>query len=262
MNNKLCKEQTENIVISQTNPGRVLYFEEVTSTFDKIREYDLINWLTVVSSKQTNGSGRLGRKWESPPGGVYFTLCLAPPFDVPPESVTPVCAAGIHRALSKYADCSIKWPNDIVSGGKKICGILTRNIVFEGKITAVLVGVGINVNTDSFPADLPHATSLKLISDKEVNENAVFCHVLKCICQACTCYTYEENLRYYKAKCINTGKEVTVHFIDGRKDANGICTDILSDGSMNVTTPDGVLNVNSGEVSVKGIYDFERNDNK
>ena len=62
--------------------------------------------------------------------------------------------------------------------------------------------------------------------------------------------------------CANLGKEVAVHFVDGRKDEKGICTDILSDGSMNVTTNEGILNVNSGEVSVKGIYDFERNDIK
>ena len=111
---------------------------EVTSTFDKIREYPLSHGLTVVSSRQTAGSGRLGRKWESPEGGIYFTFCLKPPFDIPVPSITLVCAAGVHKALSKYAECSVKWPNDIVSDGKKICGILTRNIVSGGKVEAIL----------------------------------------------------------------------------------------------------------------------------
>ena len=258
MNNKLCRQEIENLKISDVS---VLYFDEVTSTFDKIRECPLTHGLTVVSSRQTAGSGRLGRKWESPEGGIYFTFCLTPPFDIPVPSITLVCAAGVHKALSKYADCSVKWPNDIVCGGKKICGILTRNIVSGGKVEAILVGVGINANIEYFPPDLPHATSLKRIRDEEVNENDVFAHVVKQIFQSYG-LSYEENLEYYRNNCVNLGKEVAVHFVDGRKDAKGICSDILSDGSMNVTTNEGILNVNSGEVSVKGIYDFERNDIK
>lgn len=261
MNNKLCRQEIENLKTSNADVN-VLYFDEVTSTFDKIREYPLSHGLTVVSSRQTAGSGRLGRKWESPEGGIYFTFCLKPPFDIPVPSITLVCAAGVHKALSKYAECSVKWPNDIVSDGKKICGILTRNIVSDGKVEAILVGVGINANIENFPPDLTHATSLKLICGEKVNENEVFENVVKHIFQSYGQLTYEENLEYYRNNCANLGKEVAVHFVDGRKDEKGICTDILSDGSMNVTTNEGILNVNSGEVSVKGIYDFERNDIK
>ena len=254
MTNKLSKE-AENIKISGQNPGKILYFEELTSTFDKIREYPLSNWLTVVCSGQTQGSGRLGRKWESPQGGVYFTFCLTPPFDMPVAAITPICAAGIHRALSKYVKCCIKWPNDIVCNGKKICGILTRNIVSEGVVKAVLVGVGINVNNDSFPEELKHAVSLKGLSAREFDENQVFSAVIKNIYQAMEYYTYMENLHYYKENCTNLGKEVTIHYIDGRGDVPGVCTDINEDGSMNVQTPEGIIAVNSGEVSVKGIYE-------
>ena len=262
MNNKLCGKEIENLKNTYNADVNILYFDEVTSTFDKIREYHLNEWLTIVSSKQTNGSGRLGRKWESPEGGIYFTFCLMPPFDIPVPSITLVCAAGVHKALSEYVPCSVKWPNDIVSGGKKICGILTRNIVSEGKVEAVLVGVGINANIEVFPPDLPHATSIKNICGKEVNENEVFNNVIKHIFSSCNLVTYEENLNYYKNNCVNLKKEVTVHFVDGKKDVKGICLDIARDGSMNVDTAEGIVNVHSGEVSVKGIYDFERNDIK
>ena len=126
MNNKLSIRETA--LLNSVTKNNVHYFESLTSTFDKIREYPLSDGLTVVCSKQTAGSGRLGRKWESPEGGVYFTYCITPPFEVPVPAITTVCAAGIHKALSGYVDCSVKWPNDIVSNGKKICGILTRNI--------------------------------------------------------------------------------------------------------------------------------------
>ncbi len=253
MKNKLSKQETE--TLSRITKSDVLYFESLTSTFDKIREYPLSDGLTVVCSKQTEGSGRLGRKWESPEGGVYFTYCITPPFKIPVPTITTVCAAGVHRALSKYVNCSVKWPNDIVSNGKKICGILTRNIVSDGKIEAVLVGVGINVNNDSFPEELKHAVSLKTLCGGELNENKVFGSVIRRIVQAYELYTYDENLYYYKDNCVNLGKEVTIHYVDEKSDVTGICTDIRDDGSMDVLTSDGTINVHSGEVSVKGIYE-------
>ena len=253
MNNKLSIRETA--LLNSVTKNNVHYFESLTSTFDKIREYPLSDGLTVVCSKQTAGSGRLGRKWESPEGGVYFTYCITPPFEVPVPAITTVCAAGIHKALSGYVDCSVKWPNDIVSNGKKICGILTRNIVSDGKITAVLVGVGINVNTDFFPEELKHAVSLKSLCGYEINENEVFAKAIEGIVEAYRLSSYEDNLSYYKSACINLGKEVTIHYVDGRGDVAGICMDIEDDGSMNVQTSQGVVNVHSGEVSVKGIYE-------
>lgn len=253
MNTKLSKEKIESL--SQIAQNNVLYFESLTSTFDKIREYELSHGLTVVCSAQTQGSGRLGRKWESAEGGVYFTYCIAPPFKVPVTSITPVCASAVHKALSKYVDCSVKWPNDIVCGGKKICGILTRNIVSEGEIKAVLVGVGINVNNDSFPKELPHATALKKLLSKSLDENEVFEKVLTDIVCMYNDTPYPKTLQYYKDNCINLGKEVTVHYADGSKDVKGVCVDIKDDGTMDVQTSQGTINVHSGEVSVKGIYE-------
>lgn len=229
------------------------YFESVTSTFDKIREFALTEGLTVVSSSQSNGSGRMGRSWESSIGGVYFTFALTPPFrefEIP--FITIVCALGVCEALSEYLPCLVKWPNDIVSDGRKLCGILSRSIIKGGNAEAVLVGIGINVNNRFSEKELPYASSLSELTGEEYDENAVFLRVLKSIDRIYTSYSKKQIINIYKEKCVNLGREVTLCSQD--KEIKGVCTDILSDGSMNVITKDGTVNVHSGEVSVRGIY--------
>lgn len=111
----------------------------------------------VFAARQTNGRGRLGRRWESPAGGAYFSLILKPsrpPAEIPQLSlVAGLSAAGAIRELTALSP-SIRWPNDVLLDGKKVAGILT-----EAKNGAVVVGIGINVTTDA--KDLPDtATSL------------------------------------------------------------------------------------------------------
>jgi len=254
MKNKLSKTAIDRIDADGIIGSEVHFFDELTSTFDKIKEFTIKNGLTVVCARQTAGCGRLGRKWESQDGGVYFTFSLTPPFkefDIP--FITIVCALGVQIALSKYISCSIKWPNDIVCLGKKLCGILTKNLVSNGKVEAILVGIGINVNNKSFSDSLPYAASIGSITQSELDENAVLMEVLNSIDRVYRTLSKEEILILYKKHCVNLGREVTL-LMNG-KEINGICTDIVADGSMNVVADGKELNVHSGEVSVRGIYE-------
>ncbi len=229
------------------------FFPELTSTFDKIRKFELTEGLTVVASSQTAGCGRLGRSWQSNEGGVYFTFALTPPFqefEIP--FITIVCALGVCTALSEYLPCLVKWPNDIVSNGRKICGILSKNITEGGKTEAILVGIGINVNNRFSEKELPYASSIADLTGKEYDENAVLLNALESIDRIYRGCTKEQILDMYREKCVNLGREVTL--CSQGKEITGVCTDILPDGSMNVATDGETLNVHSGEVSVKGIY--------
>jgi len=111
----------------------------------------------VWALRQTQGRGRLGRAWASPEGGAYFSLILRPSRDaVETPQIALVAGLSVAEAIRDAAGLypSIRWPNDLLLGGKKLSGILV-----ESKDDAVVVGVGINVTTDV--ADLPpHATSL------------------------------------------------------------------------------------------------------
>ncbi len=122
-----------------------------------------------VAEEQTAGRGRRGKSWRSAAGeGLWFSLLLQP--DLPPEQLAPVtlfaglCAATALRKATGL-DIQLKWPNDLVilPAGRKIGGILTEMLVEENQIAAVIIGLGINVHTLDFPADLQAlATSLAL----------------------------------------------------------------------------------------------------
>ena len=195
----------------------------------------------------------MGRSWESSSGGVYFTFALEhsrKDFEVP--FTTLVCALGVCRVLSKYVPCSIKWPNDIVSDGKKLCGILTKNLYNDEGKNIILAGIGINVN-NTFSDNLPYASSVKKLTGKEENENLILLEVLDEIDNIYFSLSQEEILKNYKEMCINIHKEITL--VSNDREQKGICTDILPDGTMEVTSEGKTFAVNSGEVSVKGIYE-------
>ena len=112
-------------------------------------------WTVVAAEEQSGGRGKFGSLWFSPPGGLYFSVILKPrknPDDLAP--ITLLVAKTIASVLPVKAE--IKLPNDLLVNGKKICGILT-----EKTGEALIIGIGLNVNIDSFPSGL-NATSLKL----------------------------------------------------------------------------------------------------
>jgi BirA family transcriptional regulator, biotin operon repressor / biotin---[acetyl-CoA-carboxylase] ligase len=145
------------------------YFKEVDSTNEvakKLAEEGAQEGTIVIAESQTSGKGRLGKKWISPSGGVWMTIVLRP--DIPPHQapqLTLVTGVAMAKTLDKECglDVGIKWPNDILIGNKKVCGILTEAIT-NHKLDFVLVGIGLdlNVDLDNFPPELREgATSLK-----------------------------------------------------------------------------------------------------
>jgi BirA family biotin operon repressor/biotin-[acetyl-CoA-carboxylase] ligase len=113
--------------------------------------------LIIVAGEQTAGRGRLDRKWISPAGaGLYFSIVLRPAIDVRAWSLLPLMAAlAVHDALweSCGLETDIKWPNDIMVDGRKLCGILAETIETDlGR--AVIVGIGINLKPEAFPIEL------------------------------------------------------------------------------------------------------------
>lgn len=254
---KLSEKDISDYLKTKMLGSPLYFFDEVTSTFDKISEYPRIEGLTVVAKAQTKGRGRLGRSWTSSSGGIYFSFNLKP--DVSPQEATfatITCALGVVKALKKYCDCAIKWPNDIVLNGKKICGILTTMGAAENKLEYICVGIGINVNIDSFDSSLPYASSIKLETNTIHNENDVFSCVLESIEDVYTTYTKEEVLKQYCESCITKGSMVTVHYTDGRDDLEGECIGITQNGSLVVRSGEKTITVSSGEVSVRGMYGY------
>ena len=157
-----------------TQPNfHILHFDSLSSTnleAAKRAAQGAPEGLVIVANEQTAGRGRLGRHWVSPKGaGLYLSIVLRPQLgvDVWPL-ITFVAALAVHDALFQCCglQTDIKWPNDVLANDRKLCGILaeTFDVGSEG---AIILGIGVNLTSSSFPADLREtATSVEsLIGD-------------------------------------------------------------------------------------------------
>ena len=235
--------------------NKIYKFDCVTSTFDKISEFPPEHMLTVVAKCQTRGCGRLGRVWQSDNGGLYFSTLLDAKFfegDIGFSAV--VCAVAVAKSIARFGDCRIKWPNDIVINGKKVCGILAKLASINGKTDFVSVGIGINTNTSRFDERLENASSILLQTGNKCDDNALLNDILSNIEQVLT-KNKKQIIEEYKSMCITLGSEVIVHHLSGNNYC-GICTDINEKGELIVENNGKQMCVNSGEVSVRGLYGY------
>lgn len=162
---------------------------ESTNTYAKGHRDTEAGCPTVyITDRQTAGRGQRGNSWESEDGkNLTFTLSLHPTWMSASHQfeLSMLVSTGIVNALRAYGDepakYSVKWPNDIYYGDKKICGILIENSLTDGCIERSLVGIGLNVNQKTFVGDAPNPTSLCLITEIELDRRAVLDNVVNSI---------------------------------------------------------------------------------
>lgn len=217
----------------------------------------------VLADCQTGGRGRMGRQFSSSKGlGIYCSVILRP--DAEPSKLlhlTPMMAEAARRAVMEATGLSpqIKWVNDLVINGRKLCGILTEMSLNGTKTDYVIVGVGINCNQkkEDFPAELQEmATSLSMELGKEINRETVTESLLKQMEKASAeLLTPEMWMDAYRQNCITLGKEVQV--ISGGTVRQGFAEDMDDTGALVIHFADGHREaVDSGEVSVRGLYGY------
>lgn len=138
----------------------------------------------VVAEEQTAGRGRFGRKWFSEKSsGIYASIILRPklsPADAP--ALTLMAGVAAHRALSAATglEVDIRWPNDLLVNGKKVCGILTEMNAELGRLHHVVLGIGVNVNNSAMPSDLEAiATSLRMEGKRSYSRGQILVGLLK-----------------------------------------------------------------------------------
>ena len=218
----------------------------------------------VVSDCQTAGRGRRGRTWLSPPGKDIYMSFLLRPYIRPEHAsmLTIVAALAVAGGIAEATglNTGIKWPNDAVAGGKKICGILTEMSTDMEEISYVVPGIGINVNSESFlPEIADTATSLKLCLGRTVKRASVIAAVVRHFAEYYEIFLRTENLQglkqLYESMLVNRGREVLV--LDPRGEYRGTARGITDTGELIVTKEDGSeVQVLSGEVSVRGVYGY------
>ena len=218
----------------------------------------------VVADMQTAGRGRRGRTWSSPAGlNVYFTLILKPRY-VPDKAsmVTLVMALAVAEGIRETCgvEAGIKWPNDIVVNGKKVCGILTEMSVEKDFIHHVVIGVGINVGLQEFAPELADtATSLQAECGRKVPKAALVANIMKAFEKYYESFREKTDLSdlvdSYNKMLVNRGK--TVRVLDPKGEYSGVAEGINELGELLVELPDGhVENVYAGEVAVRGVYGY------
>lgn len=217
----------------------------------------------VITDVQTQGRGRLGRVWQAPEGtNILMSLILKPNVPIAECSqLSIVSALALCDVLKEQTglEVSIKWPNDLVIHGKKVCGILMELCHDQEGHYSVILGVGINVNVTSFPDDLPYATSLYLESGRKYDRESIIRQFLKHFEVDYKKFQETKNILFlkkrYEKNCITLYK--TVKLIKGNEEKMAQAIGITDHGKLSVRYLDGTIeNIGYGEVSVRGLYDY------
>lgn len=248
--------------------GKVIYsYEEVASTNEiakaKARE-GAKEGTVFIAESQTKGRGRLGKAWESPGGtGIWMSVVVRPnilPQDV--SAITLITGLAVCKAIRETTQLPayIKWPNDIVVNGKKVCGILTEMSAEIDRVNYVIIGIGINVNTATFPEELEEiGTSLKIESHKDYKRGDLAAKVLMALEKYYDLYKKNKSLLpvidEYKKLCITLKNEVFI--VDNKEAYRADPVGIDPAGALIVNKKDGTKTViQSGEVSVRGVCGY------
>lgn len=151
-------------------------YDTLPSTNDLAREMASAGaeeGVAIIAYGQTVGRGRQGRSWSSPPGeGLYLSVILRPavrPADAPVITLAAAVAVAETVMLDFHVAADIKWPNDVMASGKKLCGILVESAIEEGEIAYAIMGIGVNLGQRDFPESIERtATSLLLECNRRV----------------------------------------------------------------------------------------------
>lgn len=261
-------------LILQTLPGdfpwqnQIHWFDSIDSTNTRAKEMALngaSHGTVLIADRQTGGRGRMGRSFLSPGGvGIYMSVLLRPRCR-PEELMHLTCAAAVAMcdAVEQAAGFrpGIKWTNDLVSGGKKLAGILTElGLDASGQVAYAVVGIGINCcqqPEDFAPEIRDMAGSLSMIAGKPVSRSALASAMLEALAQMDRQLLTgkAQMMTQYRKDCITVGREISL--VRGDEIRHGLAVDVDEEGALLVQFPDGHKEaVNSGEVSVRGLYGY------
>jgi BirA family biotin operon repressor/biotin-[acetyl-CoA-carboxylase] ligase len=236
----------------------LLYLTRATSTQDVARaeaERNAPEGTAVLAEEQTGGRGRLGRSWVSPPGkNVYVTLVMRPPARRL-RVLSIVAPLAMAEALEGAAGltCRIKWPNDVLVGGRKIAGVLIESDLAGEAVKYALVGMGVNVNFD--PAAEPEIADIATSVRRELGRDGSREDVLAALLNAFEA-RYTEALegdaafRAWRSRLETLGQRVRATLAERVEE--GVAEDVDAEGSLLIRRDDGSLaTVEAGDVTLR-----------
>ncbi len=226
-------------------PGRqerVHYFQETGSTMDLARAMardGCPHGTVIIAGTQTRGRGRMDRTWLSAAGGLYFTMVLRP--DLSPAEgfllnfLASLTLAGMLRRESGLP-AAVKWPNDILVEGRKLCGMLSEMSATSDTLHSVNLGIGLNVN-NSPTVETPQAASLKMLTGRDFSRISLLSRFLDEFEAGLTKLHPADVIGRWKKAATGLGRPVTV--VTRQEEIRGVAEDVAEDGSLLVRLEDG-----------------------
>lgn len=233
----------------------LIYLEETDSTNNYLRLHlgELSDGAAVTAERQTAGRGRRGHSWADTDGMLPMSVLLIDPPDR--ETLTARVGLAVCDAIGKMyenpPEIGIKWPNDIIAADHKVCGILCESVC-SGDRVYVICGIGINISQSEdyfLSAGLPHAGSLKMLTGFAPDKKSLFESIAKAA-KIRAAKPFSECYDEFKARLVNIGRKVKIIGADGERIA--LAEDVAPNGFLICRDENGVFEVGSGEVSVRG----------
>jgi len=236
---------------------RLIHFRKLASTNDVARreaQQQAAEGTVVIAEEQTSGRGRIKRVWLSPKGSIALSIILYPDMAFLPSLIMLASVAVTHsiRAVTGLKS-EIKWPNDVLINGRKVCGILIESDVRGYMVDCAIIGIGINVNLklSDFPQILQTTTSLSAELGKDVSRLDVIRHLLVEI--ESLYLTLQEGGSVYEEwrdNLVTLGKPV--HVTWGENVYEGIAESVARDGNLLLRQSDGNLTrIVAGDVTLR-----------
>lgn len=242
----------------------IIHFDTIdsTNTYAKKIGSNEDDGTVIISEEQVQGRGRLGRIWDSKAyDGIWMSIVLKPnilPYKAP--FITIIAGSCIAKALKNLGvEVGIKWPNDIILNGKKLCGILTELSAEIERINYVILGIGMNVKNTNFPKEIEDIATSLYKEGYNISRVDIVREILSELEKYYIDYVIngerENVIDLYKKHSVVLNKKI--YIIKNDKKELVDCIDINLDGNLLVKKQDGTIEeVMSGEVSVRGEHGY------
>ncbi len=236
---------------------RILYYPKLPSTMDTAKgeaQKGAAEGTVVIAEEQTSGKGRMQRAWLSPQGSIALSIILHPKL-AHLSSLTMVVSLAVAHCIEQVTGLKsqIKWPNDVLVNGKKVCGILIESDVRGNTVDYAIIGIGINVNLrlSDFPEIPPTATSLSHELGKKVSRLDMIRRLLVETERLYLALSAGESVyQEWRNRLVTLGKKVQIK--SSETTYKGIAESVASDGSLLLRQPDGsLIKIVAGDVTLR-----------
>ena len=239
--------------------NRIITLDEVDSTnnYLKLNRGELPDGTLVTARIQTAGKGRRGHEWLADQGMLPLSLLLKQPPH--PDTLTLCAGVAVCEALEPLLigeELGIKWPNDIILHGHKLCGILCESVCF-GSSMDIVCGIGVNLaQTAEFfeKAKIPHGGSVEMLTGVTINDRDKLAEDIAERLYSYSRSGFESVREKYVKRCLTVGKKIRI--IENGSEREAFAEGIAPNGFLICSDENGRFEVNSGEVSVRGLMDY------